>query len=109
MFVYKKTEKEKINHLFEAAYDLSNCVYDSAFENNILNSDFYKMKYDKKEIGYFSVLSESTLTQFYIKEEFRHLGQGCFKRVLSDLNITSALVATCDIFFINSYGCSKIN
>ena len=102
MFVYKQVDKKKIDHLLEEFMNSWHCGYDSSYEKQILNSSFYKMQYEKNEIGYFSVLSENILSQFYIKEEYRHLSQGCFKRILGDLNITSALVATCDLLFLST-------
>jgi GNAT superfamily N-acetyltransferase len=101
MFAYKIVDKEEIDHLLEDCLSSWNCIYDNYYEDCILNSVFYEMRYDKKEIGYFSVFSETIISQFYIKEEFRHLTQGCFKRILGDLNITDAYVPTCDVLFLS--------
>lgn len=100
MFAYKKVNKEKIQGMFEANVDNLSGVFDDYLEKHILNSTYYKMTYQKKEIGYFALHGESKITQFYLSDAYMHLGEGCFKNIVGAFKITRALVATCDMFFM---------
>jgi len=83
---------------------------DSFAEEHILEATQYTVVAHDGVIGYCSIYDGKTLTQFYLKPEYRHLSQEIFALAKELEFAQEALVATCDEFLLALCvdGCSAI-
>lgn len=101
MLNFLSVEKEDIQPLFNKYLASLNDVFDDYLEEHILASIFYTIEFDDEIIGYFAIYENHLLTQFFMMDEYLHLAQGCFKSILSKMDITYAYVPTCDELFLS--------
>jgi len=76
-------------------------VVDDFWEEHILTADVYAIREDEKPIGCFTIHSNEKITMFYVRPAYIRIAQDIFKRILSDFNVQTAFVATCDLLFLN--------
>ncbi len=74
---------------------------DSFAEEHILRAMHYTIVSDDIVIGYCCIHKGKVLTQFYLKDAYRHLGQDIFAHAKQLEYVNEALVATCDEFFLS--------
>ena len=74
---------------------------DSFLEDRILKSTHYEILQKNCQIGYFSIFENTALTQFYLEKENREIGQHVLARAKRYEELQSALVPTCDEFFVS--------
>ncbi len=74
---------------------------DSFIEDRILKSVHYEILQKNCQIGYFSIFENTALTQFYLEKENRTIGQHVLTRAKRHEELRSALVPTCDEFFLS--------
>lgn len=74
---------------------------DSFLEDHISESEHFLITTDNNRAGYFSVHKKELLTQFYLSEEYRDLGQEIFYKVKKMQYISEAFVSTGDEFFLS--------
>jgi len=86
--------------LTEYANSLSSPI-DSFLEDHILNSEFFSLKINGKEVGYFAIFKSNLLTQFFLRKESWSYSQTLFKSVLDKYHIKSAYVPTSDELFLS--------
>jgi len=73
---------------------------DSFAEEHILEATQYTIAAHDDVIGYCSIYEGKVLTQFYLKQAYRHLSQEIFALATKLESVQEALVATCDEFFL---------
>lgn len=74
---------------------------DSFLEEQIMSSQHFCIISGNEKIGYFSIKKKELLTQFYMDEKFRYLGQEMFFKIKRMQYLQSAFVSTCDEFFLS--------
>lgn len=74
---------------------------DSFLEEQIMSSQHFCIKKNNEKIGYFSIQNKELLTQFYIDEKYRYLGQEVFFKIKRMQYLQLAFVPTCDEFFLS--------
>ena len=84
---------------------------DSFAEEHILQAMHYTIARNDLVIGYCSIHNGNVLTQFFLKDTYRHLSQDVFAHAKKLESVNEALVATCDEFFLSLSvdWCSAIN
>ncbi|MFC1735079.1 GNAT family N-acetyltransferase [Candidatus Hydrogenedentota bacterium] len=74
---------------------------DSFAEEHILQAMHYTIACRDSIIGYCSIYKGNVLTQFYLKDTYRHLSQDIFAHAKKLESVNEALVATCDELFLS--------
>lgn len=95
-FRYEICHKDLVNKLLNTYVNKITSPVDSFLEDHILNSKFYIIVFDNKEVGYFSVYNEKLLTLLHIEDKFLKLGQDLVKDIIEKFEIEKAFVPTCD-------------
>ncbi len=96
MYTYKKITLNEAKFQF-ITYTSKLRLVDTYWEDYILESDIYEVDFDDKMIGIFSIhVEENMLTSFYISDDYVHLAQPIFKKILDELTPTCAYVVTND-------------
>jgi GNAT superfamily N-acetyltransferase len=73
---------------------------DSFWEDHVLEGNHYSIQDRDSPVGYFIIHGESTITSFYLVEEYAHHGQEIFEKIKKYEQVTNALVPTGDEFFL---------
>lgn len=73
---------------------------DSFWEDHVLEGNHYSIQDGDSSVGYFIIHGESTITSFYLVEEYAHHGQEIFEKIKKYEQVTNALVPTGDEFFL---------
>lgn len=76
-------------------------VADDFWEGHIFESEFYKIKVQDTEVGYFAIFKQDKITQFYLLERYYYLAQPIFKDILEKYGIKNAMVSTADQLFLS--------
>src|SRR5215218_15341 len=74
---------------------------DSFLEDRILASTHYRIVVAGETAGFASIHNERLITQFALDEPYRCWGQPIFRQVRRLEQVQSALVPTCDEFFLS--------
>jgi GNAT superfamily N-acetyltransferase len=80
---------------------MNNVVVDAFWEDQVLESNHYKMTYCDEIIGYFSIHKGSTITLFHVFSNYANQSQELFSRVKKYESVTNAMVVTGDEFFLS--------
>ncbi|HAE43139.1 MAG TPA: N-acetyltransferase, partial [Clostridiales bacterium] len=70
-----KTSFDKIQDMMIENIFNNKITVDSFWEEHVIESNHYALVKGNETVGYFTIHDESTLTSFYIIEEYSHLGQ----------------------------------
>lgn len=73
---------------------------DSFLEDHILASHHYQIAIASQSAGFTSIHGESLLTQFTLTDHHKRYGQAVFQQLRKLEHVQSALVPTCDEFFL---------
>ena len=94
-----KTSFDNIQEMME---NISNnrITVDSFWEDYILEGSHYSIHDEDSPVGYFTIHGENTITSFYLVKEYAHYSQEFFEKIKKYEQVTSALVATGDEFFL---------
>lgn len=76
--------------------ELINNCYDDYLDEYILKSQFYSIFLNENHIGYFTVIDENILTQFFVPPSLLMYSQDIFSKVIEDFNIRMMIVASFD-------------
>ena len=98
-FVY--CDWEEIQPLVVEYITINNITIESFWEGHVLESHHYKMVCQDKLAGYFSIHKGSTIWLFNVFPFYANKAQELFGRVKKYENVTSAMVATGDEFFMS--------
>jgi RimJ/RimL family protein N-acetyltransferase len=74
---------------------------DSYLEGHIKGSAHYQIRISGEVAGFASIHKESLVTQFSLKPSFKHWGQSAYNQTKKLESVQSALVPTCDEFFLS--------
>lgn len=74
---------------------------ESFAEMHILKSNHYLILLEKNIVGYFSIHDQKTITQFFMKKEYRNHSQDVFCAMRKMEFVSEALIPTCDDFFFS--------
>jgi GNAT superfamily N-acetyltransferase len=74
---------------------------DDFWEEHILNGDHYSILSNNAEIGYFTLFGNEKVTSFFMPAPFLKFAQPVFRRILSEFDVKTAFVATCDELFLS--------
>ena len=74
---------------------------ESFWEDHVLESNHYKIVLENMVIGYFSIHSNTTIMLFRVFPEYANISQELFMQVKKYENVTNAMVATGDEFFMS--------
>lgn len=74
---------------------------DSFAEMHILESNHYFIFLKNDIVGYCSIHSNKTITQFYIEQEYKKYSQDAFTVAKKAEFVSDALIPTCDEFFLS--------
>lgn len=74
---------------------------DSFLEEHILESQFYRIVAEGREIGFFAAHHGSLLTQFHLVAGENRYGQEVLADILGQNQLRMAFVPTCDEFFLS--------
>ena len=86
--------------LYEYLQTLTGPV-DDFWEEHILTANIYLIRENDESIGCFAVHNHEKITMFYIRPAYIRRAQDIFKKILSEFNVQTAFVATCDRLFLN--------
>ena len=78
-----------------------NITVESFWEDHVLKSNHYKIIADNKLAGYFAIHKESMITLFNVFHSIAGQSQEIFARVKRYEQVTNAMVATGDEFFLS--------
>lgn len=101
LYSFKYCGYKDIEQFVTKYVDSFSSPIDSFLEDHILDSNYYLIEYDSAYIGCFAVYEKQTITLFYLDREYRHLSQDIFARVKKMEEVLSAMIATCDEFFLS--------
>jgi GNAT superfamily N-acetyltransferase len=98
---YKETTFDAVEqYVQEYAKSLSSPV-DSFLEGHILGSKFYSLSIQDEPAGYFAILDNTLLTQFFIEKRHIRHSQSIFQDIAANFNIKETFVPTCDELFMS--------
>lgn len=92
---------EEIHEIVEKYLKDNSIVIDSFWEEQVLESKHYKMTFDGKILGYFSIHKSSTITLFHVFSQYANQSQELFAQIKKYEQITNAMVVTGDEFFLS--------
>ncbi|WP_028865576.1 hypothetical protein [Psychromonas aquimarina] len=95
------TTKETLEQYFAYYVSSLSSPIDSFLEQYILNSDFLRIELDEQTIGYAAVHQQFLITQFYLTDAYKPLGQEVYHQLKKTAQVKEALVPTCDEFFLS--------
>ncbi len=95
-----KTAFDKIQDMMVENIINNNITVDSFWEEHVIESNHYALMKGNENVGYFTIHDESTITSFYIDEEYAHQGQEVFEKIKRYEKVTNAMVPTGDEFFL---------
>lgn len=76
-------------------------LVDSFWEDLVISSNHYQIKFDDQIIGFCSVQKQRTLTTFAVSPKFAHMSQDIFFKARKLEFVSSALVTTGDELFMS--------
>ncbi|WP_422485800.1 GNAT family N-acetyltransferase [Gudongella sp. DL1XJH-153] len=95
-----KTNFDKIQDMMVENIVSNKITVESFWEEHVIESNHYALMKEDKMVGYFTIHDESTITSFYIIEEYSHLGQEIFEIIKRYEKVTNAMVTTGDEYFL---------
>lgn len=98
---FVKCEFLEINELVNSYTKSLSSPIESFLEDHILKSEHFCIVLDDVRIGYFSINNSKLLTQFFIEQKYRNLGQEMLFKIKRMQNLQFAFVPTCDEFFLS--------
>lgn len=99
---FKKCNKSELKDMIQEYVSTLQSPIDSFFEERILSSIFYKINVNEDVIGYFAILNEDLLTQFFLKVPIYSKSREVLEHVLSTHSISSIFVPTSDEYLLST-------
>lgn len=100
-YSFTKCELTDVKNLIQEYVQTLSSPIDSYLEDHILRSDFYKINNLSNVVGYFAILDNQLLTQFYVTFNTIQDSKEIFTQVINDFSITKSLLPTSDEFLIS--------
>ncbi len=91
-----KTTFDKIQDMMVENIIDNKITVESFWEEHVIESNQYALFKENEMVGYFTIHDQSTITSFYIIEEYSHLGQEIFEKIKRYEKVTNAMVPTGD-------------
>lgn len=94
-------EWNEISDLVACNIKANNMTIDSFLEDHIVESNHYKIIYDKQIVGYFSIYNNLKLVTFFINEYHSYMSQQVFNEIKKYEKVMCAMVPTSDEYFFS--------
>lgn len=94
-------EWEEIHPFVERYLKDNRITVESFWEDHVMESNYYKVMCDDQMAGYFAIQDEETLVLFHIFDQYSDQSQALFARAKVYENVTNAMVATGDEYFLS--------
>ncbi len=97
----EQTTYERIEAMIENYILDKKITVDSFWEKHLLESNHYAVMDKEQVVGYFSIFKKQTITSFFLNDEYVQYGKSIFESIKRYEQVTNAMVATGDEFFIS--------
>jgi len=93
--VIKKVEKEQIKGMTDQYYKDLCATMDDMWEKGIIGrSNYHRISFEGKEIGYFCLDDNKALLQYFVTDEYLYMTESVFAHILKDYKIKEGFVST---------------
>ncbi|PKM61609.1 MAG: hypothetical protein CVU97_06935 [Firmicutes bacterium HGW-Firmicutes-21] len=76
-------------------------VIEDYWEEHFFNAAAYKIYYDNKTVGFFTLFNNEKITSFWVEHAHICKSQSIFKTILDKFGVKTAYVTTCDELFLS--------